>query len=132
MLEGGCNCGAIRYHSDQPGVAQAVCHCKNCQRQAGSAFSVLVVARASGFHVEGEPKVYHDKGDSGAAVDRNFCGNCGSPIFTSLPHNPKMVFIKAGTLDDTSILDPKAHVWCDSAWPWTPFPADAVKIARNS
>ena len=28
---------------------------------------------------------------------------------------PDLRFIKAGTLDDTSWLDPKMHVYCDSA-----------------
>lgn len=132
MLKGGCLCGAIRYEIDQPALGEAVCHCKNCQHQTGTAFSVLATVRSSAFKLIGEPKLYADRGDSGAAVHRHFCGTCGSPIYTSLPAKPKVVFVKAGTLDDTSQLAPKYHVWCDSAWPWTPFPADAVKLAKES
>lgn len=132
MIEGGCLCGQIRYKSEQDELGQAVCHCRNCQRQAGTAFSVLIAMRASAVEFTGQTKVYHDRADSGAEVQRNFCPNCGSPIYTALPAQPKLIFIKAGTLDDTSRLSPKMHVWCDSAWAWTPFPPDAVKIAKNS
>ena len=38
-----------------------VCHCKNCQRQAGSAFSTLAVVPRSDFKLTaGEPKLYTD------------------------------------------------------------------------
>jgi len=116
MTTGGCLCGAIRYEIDQPILGETVCHCKNCQRQGGSAFSAIVAVRAAALKLTGDPKLYVDHGDSGAEVHRYFCAACGSPIYTSLPANPKTVFVKAGTLDDTSGLAPKFNVWCDSAW----------------
>ena len=39
---------------------------------------------------------------------------CGSPVFTDAAVMPGVAFIKAGTLDDTSWLEPKLHVYCDS------------------
>jgi hypothetical protein len=131
MIEGGCLCGAVRYKSDKPALGQAVCHCTHCQRQSGSAFSVLLAVRASALTLVGQPALYEDQGDSGARVHRYFCARCGSPIYTALPASPKVVFIKAGTLDDTSAMAPQTHVWCDSAWPWTVFPEGAEKIAKN-
>ena len=130
-MEGGCLCGAIRYELTEPPVAQAVCHCKNCQKQAGSAFSVLVVAKKRAFQLSGEPALYVDAADNGAPVNRYFCAGCGSPIYTALPSAPDDVYVKAGTLDDTSALKPRVHVWCDSAWPWTPIPEGAIKIGKN-
>ncbi len=35
-LKGGCLCGAVRYSVSAEPAMQAVCHCRNCQRQAGS------------------------------------------------------------------------------------------------
>ena len=37
---------------------------------------------------------------------------------------PGVVFIKAGTFGDTSWLDPKVHVYCDSKEQWTPIPEE--------
>ena len=39
---GGCLCGAVRYSFTGEPLMQAVCHCKNCQRQAGSGWSMLI------------------------------------------------------------------------------------------
>ncbi len=130
-MRGGCLCGRIRYEVSAAPLGQAVCHCTHCQRQAGSAFSVLVVVPAAALKIEGVPAVYEDKGDSGARVERHFCGHCGSPIYSGLPASPGAVFLKAGSLDDTSGLDPKLHVWCDSARAWTAFPEDAIRIAKS-
>jgi len=40
-MTGSCLCGAIRYEIDNAPALTGVCHCKNCQRQAGSACSTL-------------------------------------------------------------------------------------------
>ena len=41
-IVGGCLCGKVRYASTADPVMTAVCHCKDCQKQAGTAFSVIV------------------------------------------------------------------------------------------
>ncbi len=131
MLTGGCLCGAVRYEAEGKPLGQAICHCRNCQKQAGSAFSVLISVETAQLRVAGEPKLYVDHGDSGAPVHRHFCGACGSPLFSVLPSNPGVTHIKAGTLDDPSILKPRVHIWCDSAWPSTLIPETAIRISRN-
>jgi hypothetical protein len=130
MLTGGCLCGKVRYKINGPIVAQAVCHCRNCQKQAATAFSVVAVVPRAAVEVEGALKIYHDKGDSGAAIERNFCPECGSPIYSDAP-GTEVLYLKAGTLDDTSVLAPPVHVWCDSAWPWTPIPEGAIRFGKS-
>jgi hypothetical protein len=39
-------------------------------------------------------------------------------------------FIKTGTLDDTSWLAPKMHIYCDSAQRWVPIPEGSQKFAK--
>ena len=112
-------------------MGQAICHCRNCQKQGGSAFSVLISVDSSQLTVTGEPKLFLDHGDSGAPVHRHFCGTCGSPLFSILPANPALTHIKAGTLDDPSIMMPRVHVWCDSAWSSTLIADNAIRIPRN-
>jgi hypothetical protein len=75
------------------------------------------------------PKI-HDKGDSGQSVDRNFCPECGSPIFSDVAVMPGLAFIKAGTLDDTSWLDPKMHVYCDSKEHWAQIPEGSQTFGK--
>jgi hypothetical protein len=130
-LIGGCLCGQIRYSAQADPAIMAVCHCRNCQKQAGTAFAVVIGIPKSALTIEGELKTYHDTGESGQAVDRNFCPNCGSPITSNAAVLPELVIIKAGTLDDTSWLNPTMHVYCDSAQAWTSIPQDATKFGRG-
>src|ERR1700704_4282833 len=109
-LKGGCLCGKVRYSAQAEPAIVAVCHCKHCQKQAGTAFGVVVGIPKSAFSIKGKLKTYHDTGDSGQPGNRNFCPDCGSPITTEPAVMSEMTFIKAGTLDDTSWLDPKMHL----------------------
>ena len=41
-IEGGCLCGKVRYSADAEPTFVGICHCKNCQKGTGTAFSVVV------------------------------------------------------------------------------------------
>src|SRR5687768_15734380 len=41
-VKGSCLCGGVRYESAAEPLMTAVCHCENCQRQSGTAFSIIV------------------------------------------------------------------------------------------
>ena len=98
-MNGGCLCGKVRYSANADPAMVAVCHCKNCQKQAGTAFSLVVAIPKSAMIIEAPLKMYHDRGDSGQPVERNFCPECGSPITSDVAVMPELTFIKAGTLD---------------------------------
>ncbi|WP_164157060.1 GFA family protein [Sandarakinorhabdus rubra] len=129
-LEGGCLCGAVRYTTSAEPVMQAVCHCRNCQKQAGSGWSMIMGVPAAALSITGEVKTYEDQGESGGAVRRQFCSNCGSPLFSRVSAAPDLVFIKAGTLDDTSQFTPQMQFWTDSKQHWIELPGIPA-MARN-
>ena len=133
MNTGQCLCGAITYQYPNDPVMAAVCHCKNCQRQAGSAFSTLVGVPAAEFELTGEPKLYVDGDtDSGNQVERYFCGNCGSPIYSALPSQAEMIFLKSGTLDDTSGFQPAVHVWSSTKQNWYEIAEGVPQLAKQT
>ena len=127
---GGCLCGQLRYYANVEPAIVLVCHCKNCQKQTGTAYSVLVGIPKSAISLQGKLKTYHDVGDSGNPVERNFCPECGSPIFSDVAIIPNLIFIKAGTLDDTTWLDPHIHIYCDSAERCSHIPEESQKYAK--
>jgi hypothetical protein len=92
---------------------------------------VVVGVPKSAVSIEGQLKTFHDRGESGQPVDRNFCPDCGSPIVSDLAVMPEVRFIKAGTLDDTTWLDPKMHVYCDSAENWVQIPEGTQKFGKG-
>ena len=130
--EGGCLCGAVRYVLKADPLMTAVCHCTHCQRQSGGVFSTNLAIPETAFVQTGETKIFTDKGDSGQAVWRHFCGSCGSPIRSMVEVMPGLVLVKAGTLDDMSGLKPGIEVYTDHAAAWVVPIAGAQRFAQGS
>ena len=127
---GKCLCGAVRYSFTGEPLMQAVCHCKNCQRQAGSGWSMLIALPLSAVAISGEVRTYVDHSETNNEVHRQFCPTCGSPVFTRVPAQPQMLFIKAGSLDDTSSFAPQIQFWTASKQDWVEI-ADVPGVAGN-
>lgn len=118
-MTGGCLCGGVRYEISAEPAMQIVCHCTHCQKQSGSAFSTIIgVPEAAVQVTKGAVKSYVDDGESGKHLQRQFCGDCGSPLFSIVEVAPGMAFVKTGTLDDTSFFQPAAHIWTRSKQCW--------------
>jgi hypothetical protein len=118
QMTGGCACGQIRYSANAEPMFTGVCHCTNCQKQSGTAFNVVVAIPAAALSIQGSPKTYAAKGDSGNENARKFCPNCGSTILSEPAVMAGAVILRAGTLDDTSWLKPTMEIYCDSKQPW--------------
>jgi len=102
-VDGGCYCGAVRYHFSGEFRRKMLCFCRECQVVSGGGGTVAAVAPAAGFHyTTGEPGSY-TRSDLANPVTREFCTNCGTHLTTRVPGNAKIVIIKAGTLDDPSV-----------------------------
>jgi hypothetical protein len=108
-----------------------VCHCKDCQRETGSAFAVAIVVPESALSIEGETKTFSYTADSGRTARRSFCAECGSSLFARSAGFPGMTIIKAGSLDDTSGIRPTIEIYCDSAQPWVDLRGGAKRFARG-
>jgi len=129
-LSGGCLCGAVRYTA-KTSMEVIACHCTHCRRQSGSAFSVNVLVAEAELALTGVLHAFRDRGDSGAAVDRNFCPTCGSPIYSALAAMPGVLALKAGTLDEPNRVSPAAQIYCDSAVDWAGLEGASARFPRN-
>ena len=118
---GGCQCGKVRYEITQQPLLVYTCHCLDCQRLTGSAFSLGVVVPEGGFRRSGiEPRALQRVADSGRISTRLVCPECGSWI-TGLPRDG-LYRVRGGTLDDTSWLRPTRHIWGKRRQPWVVIP----------
>ncbi len=129
---GGCLCGRVRYSFGGSPLLTAICHCRNCQRQSGSAFGIVAAVPGDDFVLDGETRTFDDSSDSGRTVARVFCPACGSPILSTIAPMPGIMLIKAGTLDDPSGLQPAIEVYCDRALPFLPALAGTERHARSN
>lgn len=116
---GGCLCGKVRYRVEGDPLSVAICHCTNCQRNTGSAFSVNVIFPKAALTMEGNPAIYEDIGDTGNVVRRVFCGTCGTPLESqSVFSVPEYAVLKGGTFDNPAVFVPDSEVYCVTAMPW--------------
>ena len=69
-IEGGCLCGKVRYSADAEPTFVGVCHCKNCQKGTGTAFSVVVALPTPALTVQGTLQTFTGRGDSSKASYR--------------------------------------------------------------
>jgi hypothetical protein len=119
-LEGGCQCGFVRYRVEREPLGLAVCHCRECQRQSGSAFGISLAVPDGAFQlVSGALKTFEVKCDSGRIKTCAFCPECGTRIFHQTVGD---MSVKAGTLDDTSWLRPDSHYWTTRKQSWVLLP----------
>lgn len=120
ILAGGCLCGSIRYECDREHLfGGAICHCRDCQYVSGGGpGTVVAVPDAALRLLHGDLQSFTVKGDSASDVTRQFCGNCGTPMFSELAVAPGLKIIKVGTFDDPSFFTPEMIVWTSSAQPW--------------
>ena len=115
-----CLCGAVRISCGKPVGPGAYCHCEDCRKSTGSAFSVAVPFEVFEFRVlSGEIGSFTKTADSGNELTRHFCPNCGSPLYGSSPKHPDRVYVKAGILDDPSLVRPAHQSWCQSRVEWS-------------
>ncbi|KAJ5967789.1 Glutathione-dependent formaldehyde-activating enzyme/centromere protein V [Penicillium viridicatum] len=97
---GSCMCGGVTYAVEADTYLAALCHCTDCQKWSGGAFTSNAVVPRTSFKVtKGTPNSYDSVGNSGKINKHFFCPTCGSSIYTELEVMPDMTCVKAGTLD---------------------------------
>jgi len=70
---------------------------------------------------QGETKSYDYVGQSGKALSRHFCANCGSRLFTHADLIEGATFVAVGSMDDPNSVEPQMHIFTAHAASWTCF-----------
>jgi hypothetical protein len=124
-LEGGCSCGTVRYRLRTAPMFVHCCHCRDCQRQTGSAFVLNALIETDRIDVlSGEPEPVSVPTDSGRPHDIHRCPTCKTAVWSDYGRRPSLRFVRVGTLDDPAALRPDVHIYTRSKLPWIALPAD--------
>ena len=120
--EGGCSCGAVRYRLESEPLFVHCCHCLNCQRQTGSAFVINLLIEADRVELlAGEPQPVDVPRDDGSSQRIHRCPSCQVAVFSEYGR-PEILFVRAGTLDEPSGVEPDVHIYTRSKVPWVTLP----------
>ena len=115
MLNGKCECGAVRYRVADEFRYAANCHCSNCRASTGSAFKpfagiergkLQLTEGADKLLIWGEPENNHTR-----------CAVCGSLLF-SVVRDGAWVHVALGSLADALSIAPTEHIFVGSKAPW--------------
>ena len=117
MLTGHCLCGDVRFEYDGPLGPVALCHCGQCRRAHGSAFSASAPVQKVRFRlVSGEAQVREFESSPGKY--RAFCSNCGSQLYSRVDAIPGILRLRVGWINEPLGRGPASHVYTGSGSDW--------------
>jgi hypothetical protein len=122
-ISGGCRCGAVRYTLAIDALPPTyACHCHECQTWSGSAFSQQALLPEDAITVSGPVALYEREGAGGRISRQRVCSICHTRIYNTNTARPGIAVVRAGTLDDSHLLNVVAHIWTKRKQPWLTIP----------
>lgn len=126
-----CHCGALEVECRGEPRKVSLCHCRQCQRRTGSAFSVAVFYAREQVAVRGVTASFARPSASGFDVDFRFCPSCGTNLFWYPARMPALVGVAFGGFADPDFPMPDQAVWAEEGHDWLGLPGSVVSFARN-
>jgi hypothetical protein len=112
----------VRYELLAAPIRVHCCHCTDCQRHTGSAFVLNAIIETSAIRIirgtlEAVPVLrVHGPHD----IYR--CRKCKVAVWSDYGRRPQIRFVRVGTLDDPSALQPDIHIYTRDKLPWVRLP----------
>jgi hypothetical protein len=129
-LDGGCDCGDLRYRILKPPLFVHCCHCRWCQRESGASFALNAMIEADYVvHLKAEPEIVDTPSDSGAGQKIARCPRCWVALWSNYSSaGPIIRFVRVGTLDKPDHLPPDIHIFTSSKQAWIQLPAGCPAV----
>jgi hypothetical protein len=115
VLNGKCECGAVRYRVADEFLYAANCHCSNCRAATGSAFKPFAGIQREKLEVTDGADTLLVWGDESGNHTR--CAVCGSLLY-SVVREGAYVHVALGSLVDAPSIRPTEHIFVGSKAPW--------------
>ena len=132
-IDGACLCGAIAFEAEADPDKVVVCHCLDCQILSGAPYRASVPVRSDNLtFTRGTPKVYVKIAESGNRRALGFCGECGSPFYsTTVDTPPELYMLRIGAVRQRDQLVPKRQIWRKSALSWVEHVAELESFQKG-
>lgn len=129
-LEGGCDCGAIRYRMETAPMFVHCCHCRWCQRESGASFALNAMIESDRITtLDITPELVNTPSHSGRGQQIARCQVCRIALWSHYSSaGPVVTFVRVGTLDNPDILPPDIHIFTVSKQPWVVLPPDVPAV----
>jgi hypothetical protein len=127
MRTASCRCGKLQARCAGEPVRVSVCHCFECQRRTGSAFSAQARFPAENVALDGESRQFVRTADSGNKLTYLFCPACGSTIVYSIDAWPDLVAVPLGAFAGSDLPAPVYSVYENRKHPWVDIVGEKVE-----
>ncbi len=114
-----CACGRLTARCTGEPERVSICHCLDCKRRTGSAFSYNATFPEAQVAVSGPSTRFRRTGDEGHWCEYQFCPGCGSTVAYGIERRPGMVTVPVGAFADPDFPEPRfsvfgelRHKWC--------------------
>ncbi|HTT06731.1 MAG TPA: GFA family protein [Steroidobacteraceae bacterium] len=123
-LEGGCDCGTVRYAMQSAPLFVHCCHCRWCQRETGASFALNALIEADRVvHLKAEPEIVDTPSSSGRGQRIARCPKCRIAVWSNYAGSgPVFRFVRVGTVDEPNNLPPDIHIFTSSKQSWLQLP----------
>ena len=125
-----CLCGQVQIEISAPPISTMACHCRDCQKLTGGAYSLTFMLPADGFTAEGETEI---GGLHRENLRHHFCTHCKNWLYTD-GFAEGLVNVRPTLLEDPSWVVPYAETYTSESLPaaqtgavlsFEAFPSDA-------
>ena len=131
MTKTSCLCGDIEFQVTGSFGDVRYCHCSQCRKVTGSAFSANAKIDSSCWRLsKGEALVTEYEQSPG--IFRAFCGKCGSPLYARIDSEPDFIRVRLGSYDNPAGVKVVGNVWVSSKAPWYRIPESEQCFAEES
>jgi len=101
------------------------CHCRDCQRQTGSAFVLNALIEADRVRIlQGDTRSYPQPTDSGRPHVIHRCPDCGTALWSNYGGREEVRFMRIGALSNPAALPPDVHIYTRSKQPFVSLPGE--------
>lgn len=118
-VQGHCNCGGVRVTLPILPPQSLLCYCDNCRRSGGTCSVNFSIAKEH-VSVTDPGRLLRTSVDnnifSGNSVHRQFCGRCGSPVYSVRLVDPLQYLVKASMFDHIPPPDDEAFASKKMSW----------------
>jgi hypothetical protein len=115
-----CGCGALTARAEGEPDRISVCHCLECKRRTGSAFSWNAHWPADRVETDGPYETFERGSDDGYWGRHHFCPRCGITVFYEIERRPGMISIPVGAFADPGFPPPQVEVYTERRCAWLP------------
>ncbi|KKC26240.1 GFA family protein [Sphingomonas sp. SRS2] len=122
-----CHCGQLTATCEGDPVRVSVCHCHDCQRRSGSAFSAQIRFPVDKIEIGGTYRSWMRIAASGGKGFHHFCPDCGSTLFYDVDAMPGVRAVAMGGFAGTDLPAPWFSVYENRKLPWVEIVGDGIE-----